>query len=83
MAKSYYSTIFKQTTDQVWTVIRDFGTYTWTGSVSESSLEGGKSGMEVGAICNARLGDTSIFHHHSSAIWQDDGAIIDFATHLL
>ena len=62
MAKSYYSTIFEQTADQVWDVIRDFGTYTWTGSVSESSLEGEKSGVEVGAIRNARLGDTSIFH---------------------
>jgi hypothetical protein len=62
MAKSYYSTIFEQTADQVWGVIRDFGTYTWTGSVSESFLEEGKSGVEVGAIRNARLGDTSIFH---------------------
>lgn len=62
MAKSYYSTIFERTADQVWATIRDFGTYTWTGSVSESSLEKGKSGVEVGAIRNARLGDTSIFH---------------------
>ncbi|GCE12524.1 SRPBCC family protein [Tengunoibacter tsumagoiensis] len=62
MAKSYYSTVFEQTTDQVWEAIRDFGTYTWAGSVSESFLEEGKSGMEVGAIRNARLGRTSLFH---------------------
>lgn len=62
MAKAYYSTIFEQTADQVWAVIRDFGAYTWTGSVSKSSIEEGKSGVEVGAIRNARLGDTNIFH---------------------
>ena len=50
MAKAYYSTVFEQTADQVWTAIRDFGNYTWTGTVSESYIEEGKSGDAVGAI---------------------------------
>lgn len=62
MAKSYYSTIFEQMADQVWAVIRDFGNYTWAGSVSESYIEEEKSGVAVGVIRNAHLGNTSIFH---------------------
>lgn len=71
MAKSYYSTIFEQTADQVWTAIRDFGAYTWAGSVSESSIEGGKVGAEVGAIRNARLGDTNVFHRQRLLAYSD------------
>jgi hypothetical protein len=62
MARSYYSTVFEQTADQVWAVIRDFGNYTWAGTVSECYIEEGKSGTTVGAIRNARLGDTDVYH---------------------
>jgi hypothetical protein len=62
MATSYYSTIFEQSADQVWAAIRDFGDYTWAGTVSESYIEEGKSGVEVGAVRSARLGDSGIIH---------------------
>lgn len=62
MAKSYYSTVFEQPADQVWAAIRDFGNYTWAGSVSSSYIEEGKAGETVGVIRNARLGDTDNYH---------------------
>ncbi len=61
-SKAYYSTIFEQSADRVWATIRDFGAYTWTGSVSESFIEESRSGTEVGAIRCARLGDTTNVH---------------------
>lgn len=46
-----YSSVFDQSADQVWAVIRDFNSYpVWVASVSESRIEGGKSGDTVGAI---------------------------------
>jgi hypothetical protein len=61
MAKSYYSTVFEQTADEVWTAIRDFGNYSiWVEGVSESHIEEGKSGDTVGAIRNVRIDDSSI-----------------------
>jgi hypothetical protein len=51
--KVSYSTVFEQTADQVWAVIRDFNSYTvWVASVTESRIEEGKSGDAVGAIRN-------------------------------
>ena len=51
MAKVTYSTVFEQTADQVWAVIRDFNSYpVWVASVTKSHIEGGKSGDSVGAI---------------------------------
>jgi hypothetical protein len=51
MTKVTYSTVFDQTADQVWMVIRDFNSYpVWVASVTESHIEGGKSGDAVGAI---------------------------------
>lgn len=61
MARSYYSTVFEQTADQVWIVIRDFNNYiVWVEGAGESHIEEGKSGEEVGAIRHVRIGDTSI-----------------------
>lgn len=57
MAKSYYSTVFKQTADQVWAAIRDFGHYEWASGVSETYIEDGKAGDAVGAIRNFRVGN--------------------------
>ena len=62
MTKSYYSTIFEQTADQVWAAIRDFGHYTWAGTVSECHIEDGEAGTTVGAIRRARLGNTDTYH---------------------
>jgi hypothetical protein len=51
MMKVSYSTVFEQTADQVWAVIRDFNSYpVWVASVTESHIEDGKSGDAVGAI---------------------------------
>jgi hypothetical protein len=53
MAKSYYSTVFEQSADNVWCVIRDFNNYpVWVDGAGESMIEGGKSGDSVGAIRN-------------------------------
>lgn len=53
MKKVCHSTVFEQTADRVWSVIRDFNSYpAWVASVSESHIEEGKSGDAVGAIRN-------------------------------
>lgn len=53
MTKVSYSTVFEQTADQVWSVIRDFNSYpVWVASVTESHIEEGKAGDTVGAIRN-------------------------------
>ena len=53
MTKVTYSTVFEQTADQVWAVIRDFNSYpVWVASVTESHIEDSKSGDSVGAIRN-------------------------------
>jgi hypothetical protein len=53
MAQSYYSTIFEQSADEVWDVIRDFNNYpVWVDGAGESQIEDGKSGDSVGAVRN-------------------------------
>lgn len=53
MAKAYYSTVFEQSADDVWSVIRDFNNYpVWVDGAGESEIEGGKSGDSVGTIRN-------------------------------
>jgi hypothetical protein len=37
MAKAYYSTVFSQSADDIWTVIRDFNNYAvWVDGAGES-----------------------------------------------
>jgi len=51
MAKSYYSTMFEQSADAVWRVIRDFNNYpVWVDGAGTSHIEDGKTGDSVGAI---------------------------------
>jgi hypothetical protein len=51
MAKSYYSTVFEQSADEVWNTIRDFNNYpVWVDGAGESRIEDGKSGDAVGAV---------------------------------
>jgi hypothetical protein len=53
VAKAYYSTVFEQSADDVWSVIRDFNNYpVWVDGAGESEIEGGKSGDSVGTIRN-------------------------------
>jgi hypothetical protein len=49
--KSYYSTIFEQSADALWGVVRDFNAYpVWVDGAAESVIEGGKTGSTVGAV---------------------------------
>jgi hypothetical protein len=51
--KIQYSTVFAQSADQVWAIVRDFNSYpVWVKSVTESRIEEGRSGDSVGAIRN-------------------------------
>jgi hypothetical protein len=51
MAKSYYSTIFEYSADEIWNVIRDFNNYpVWVDGAGESEIKLGKSGDTVGAV---------------------------------
>jgi hypothetical protein len=53
MAKSYYSTIFEQSADEIWNIIRDFNNYpVWVDGAGESEIEAGKPGDAVGAVRN-------------------------------
>ena len=53
MAKSYYSTVFDHSADQVWRVIRDFNNYpVWVDGAGASEIENGKAGDTVGAVRN-------------------------------
>jgi hypothetical protein len=51
MARGYYSTVFDQSADAVWNVIRDFNNYpVWVDGAGTSHIEDGKTGDTVGAI---------------------------------
>jgi hypothetical protein len=50
MAKSYYSTVLDHPADEVWAVIRPFDHYAWAGVESETIIERGKAGDQVGAV---------------------------------
>jgi hypothetical protein len=50
MAKSYYSTVLDHPADEVWAVIRPFDHYAWAGVESETIIEAGKAGDQVGAV---------------------------------
>jgi hypothetical protein len=53
MAQAYYSTVFSQSADDLWSVIRDFNNYpVWVDGSGESEIEDGKSGDAVGAVRN-------------------------------
>lgn len=51
MAKAYYSTMFTQPADAVWSVIRDFNNYPiWVDGAGTSEIEDGRAGDAVGAV---------------------------------
>jgi hypothetical protein len=60
MAKSYYSTVLDHSADAVWAVIRPFDHYAWAGIGSETVIEGGKAGDQVGAIRRVACGGNVI-----------------------
>ncbi|MBI5028797.1 MAG: SRPBCC family protein [Actinobacteria bacterium] len=59
MARSYYSTTIDVPLEAVWAVARDFnGLATWwSGSVSASRIEDGRTGDTVGAIRRFTFGN--------------------------
>jgi hypothetical protein len=60
MPRPCYRTIFEQSSDHVWSVIRDFGHYGWAGVVSETIVEESRGGDSVGCIRSVRLSDRTI-----------------------
>jgi len=55
------STIFEQSADEIWNVIRDFNSYpVWVDGAGESEIEAGKSGDAVGAVRNVLYQDKRI-----------------------
>jgi hypothetical protein len=60
MPSPCYSTIFEQPADRVWSIIRDFGHYSWAGVPSGTVIEDGRSGDSVGCIRVVRLRDRTI-----------------------
>jgi hypothetical protein len=59
MAQSYYSTVFEQSADDVWCVIRDFNNYPiWVDGAGTSHIEDGKTGDTVGAVREVMYQDT-------------------------
>lgn len=60
MAKSYFSTVFERSADEVWAVVRDFGNYEWPGGVAETSIEAGRPGDAVGAVRRVRTAQRTL-----------------------
>jgi hypothetical protein len=50
MAGSYYSVMLYHPADEVWAEIRPFDHYAWAGVESETVIEQGKAGDQVGAV---------------------------------
>ncbi len=50
MAKAYYSVMLYHPAEEVWAVIRPFDHYAWAGVDSETIIEQGKAGDQVGAV---------------------------------
>jgi hypothetical protein len=56
--RAYFSSVFDQSAEEVWSLVRDFNNYPrYIEGVTESVIEDGKSGDEVGAVRRFRLGD--------------------------
>ncbi len=60
MAKAYYSTVLPHSAADVWSTIRAFDHYAWAGVPSETVIEAGKAGDQVGAVRRIDLGDNTI-----------------------
>ena len=57
MAKCYYSIVLDHSADEVWAVIRPFDHYAWAGVESETVIEHGKAGDQVGAVRRVAYGE--------------------------
>lgn len=50
MAKSYYSTVFVQSADDVWRAVRSFDEYSWADRELSAVIEEDRSGDAVGGV---------------------------------
>jgi hypothetical protein len=60
MARAYYSVMLYHPADEVWAVIRPFDHYAWAGVESETVIEQGKAGDQVGAVRRVTYGANAI-----------------------
>jgi len=60
MARSYYSVMLYHPADEVWAVIRPFDHYAWAGVESETIVEHGRAGDQVGAVRRVSFGGNVI-----------------------
>lgn len=50
MARAFYSTVIDHSADEVWSVIRPFDHYAWAGVPSETIIEDGRAGDQIGSV---------------------------------
>ncbi len=50
MPKAYFSTVLDHPADAIWSVIRPFDHYGWAGVPSDTVMEGGRAGEQVGSV---------------------------------
>lgn len=82
MARSYYGTIFRQSADEVWNVVRDFNFNNypgWVGGPCQSVIEAGKSNDTVGAIRSVLYGGRHIRQQLPSLLDVDKSMTYYFA----
>jgi len=62
MARSYFSTVFDDDAAAIWAAVRDFnGLATWWSDVvSESRIEEGRRGDQVGAVRRFQFGESTV-----------------------
>ncbi|WID97446.1 SRPBCC family protein [Bosea vestrisii] len=60
MAKAFFSTVIDHSADAVWSVIRPFGHYAWAGVRSETIIEEGRAGDQVGSVRRVGTGGTAL-----------------------
>jgi hypothetical protein len=69
--RAYYSSVLEQSADEAWSLIRDFNNYpVYIEGVTESVIEDGRRGDEVGAVRRFLYGETwlrQILEAHSDA----------------
>jgi hypothetical protein len=60
MARSHCSLVLDHSAAEVWALIRPFDQYAWAGVLSETIIEDGKRGDQVGAVRRVTAGDKVI-----------------------
>jgi hypothetical protein len=50
MTKAYFSTVLDASADEVWSAVRDFGSYSWAGSEYSAVIEANRAGDAIGTV---------------------------------